>query len=125
MNISDINTPEGRSGFESELRKKINLINDSSIKKHYGLIFKQYLDDLFYKKTINTSYNKNIFVKKGFASSNLKTSKLASGGELPSDLEALIVSGVFLFPELIANFFEKFELADFKNSKLKEIRDNL
>jgi DNA primase len=125
MNISDINTPEGRSGFESELRKKINLINDSSIKKHYGLIFKQYLDDLFYKKTINTSYNKNIFVKKGFASSNLKTSKLASGGELPSDLEALIVSGVFLFPELITNFFEKFELADFKNSKLKEIRDNL
>jgi hypothetical protein len=35
------------------------------------------------------------------------------------------VSGVFLFPELITNFFEKFELADFKNSKLKEIRDNL
>ena len=125
MSISDIKTPEGRSGFESELRKKINLIKDSSIKKHYGLIFKQYLDELFYKKTINTSYNKNNFVKKGFRSSNLKTSILASGGELPSDLEALILSGVFLFPELIAKFFEKLELADFKNSKLKEIRDNL
>ena len=74
MSISDIKTPEGRSGFESELRKKINLIKDSSIKKHYGLIFKQYLDELFYKKTINTSYNKNNFVKKGFRSSNLKTS---------------------------------------------------
>ena len=86
---------------------------------------KQYLDELFYKKTINTSYNKNNFVKKGFRSSNLKTSILASGGELPSDLEALILSGVFLFPELIAKFFEKLELADFKNSKLKEIRDNL
>ena len=125
MSISDIKTPEGRSGFESELRKKINLIKDSSIKKHYGLIFKQYLDELFYKKTINTSYNKNNSVKKGFRSSNLKTSILASGGELPSDLEALILSGVFLFPELIAKFFEKLELADFKNSKLKEIRDNL
>ena len=125
MSISDINTPEGRSGFESELRKKINLIKDPSIKKHYGLIFKQYLDELFYKKTLNTSYDKNNFVKKGFKSNNLKTSRLASGGELPSDLEALILSGVFLFPELIAKFFEKLELADFKNSKLKEIRDKL
>ena len=35
------------------------------------------------------------------------------------------MSGVYLFPELIAKFFEKLELADFKNSKLKEIRDNL
>ena len=35
------------------------------------------------------------------------------------------MSGVFLFPELIAKFFEKLELADFKNSKLKEIRDKL
>ena len=130
MNVSDINTPEGRSGFESELRKKVNLIKDLSIKKHYGLIFKQYLDELFYKKNTVNSYNKNNFykdnfVKKGFASSNLKTSILGSGGQLPSDLEALIISGVFLFPELVIKSFEKLELANFKNSKLKEISDNL
>ena len=64
MNISDINTPEGRSGFENALRKKINLIKDSSIKKHYGLIFKQYLDELFYKKSSTNSYYKGNFVKK-------------------------------------------------------------
>ena len=125
MNISDINTPEGRSGFENALRKKINLIKDSSIKKHYGLIFKQYLDELFYKKSSTNSYYKGNFVKKGFTSNNLKTSILASGGQLPSELEALIISGVFLFPELIINSFEKLELANFKNSKIKEISDNL
>ena len=52
MTVSDINTPEGRSGFESELRKKVNLIKDLSIKKHYGLIFKQYLDE--YGLKLNT-----------------------------------------------------------------------
>ena len=81
------------------------------------MIFIFNLDELFYKKSSTNSYYKENFVKKGFTSNNLKTSILASGGQLPSELEALIISGVFLFPELIINSFEKLELANFKNSK--------
>ena len=129
MGISEVNTPEGRSGFESELRKKINLIKDSSIKKHYGLIFKQNLDELFYNKTRTVSYSNDYgggnFFKKGIRSTKLKTSILGSGGELPSDLEALVVSGVLLFPEIIIKFFEILESASFKNTRLREIRNNL
>ena len=129
MGISEVNTPEGRSGFESELRKKINLIKDSSIKKHYGLIFKQNLDELFYNKTRTVSYSNDYgggnFFKKGITSTKLKTSILGSGGELPSDLEALVVSGVLLFPEIIIKFFEILESASFKNTRLREIRNNL
>ena len=47
---SNIETPEGKAGFETLLRRKLNLISDKSIKKHYGLLFMEMLDKFFYSK---------------------------------------------------------------------------
>ena len=39
----------------------------------------------------------------------IKNSILGSGGQLPSDLEALVISGILIFPELIQKHFEILE----------------
>jgi len=126
---SNIDTPEGKAGFESMLRAKLNLIGDKSIKKHYGLLFKDMLDQFFYiKKTdrkISKFDNSGKYTGKYKNSLKIKNSILGSGGQLPSDLEALVISGVLIFPELVKKHYEILESFNIENLRLVDIRDNV
>ena len=126
---SNIDTPEGKAGFESMLRAKLNLIGDKSIKKHYGLLFKDMLDQFFYiKKTerkISKFDNSDKYPRKYKNSLKIKNSILGSGGQLPSDLEALVISGVLIFPELVKKHYEILESFNIENLRLVDIRDNV
>ena len=126
---SNIDTPEGRAGFETLLRTKLNLISDKSIKKHYGLLFKDMLDQFFYTKKTERKISKPGYYEKNSGkfknSLKIKNSVLASGGQLPSDLEALVISGILIFPELIKKNFEILESFYIENLRLGDIRDNV
>ena len=126
---SNIDTPEGKAGFETMLRAKLNLIGDKSIKKHYGLLFKDMLDQFFYiKKTerkISKFDNSEKYTGKYKNSLKIKNSILGSGGQLPSDLEALVISGVLIFPELVKKHYEILESFNIENLRLVDIRDNV
>lgn len=126
---SNIDTPEGKAGLESMLRAKLNLIGDKSIKKHYGLLFKDMLDQFFYiKKTerkISKFDNSKKYPGKYKNSLKIKNSILGSGGQLPSDLEALVISGVLIFPELVKKHYEILESFNIENLRLVDIRDNV
>tara|TARA_A100001388_G_scaffold83609_1_gene60317 strand:- start:1327 stop:3156 length:1830 start_codon:yes stop_codon:yes gene_type:complete len=126
---SNIETPEGKAGFETLLRRKLNLISDKSIKKHYGLLFKEMLDKFFYSKKFDKKISKFGYNEKGSRKFNnplkIKNSILGSGGQLPSDLEALVISGILIFPQLIKKHFEILESFQIENLRLRDIRDNL
>ena len=126
---SNIETPEGKAGFETLLRRKLNLISDKSIKKHYGLLFKEMLDKFFYSKIFDKKISKFDYNEKGSRKFNnplkIKNSILGSGGQLPSDLEALVISGILIFPGLIKKHFEILESFQIENLRLRDIRDNL
>ena len=126
---SNIETPEGKAGFETLLRRKLNLISDKSIKKHYGLLFKEMLDNFFYSKKFDKKISKFGYNEKGSRKFNnplkIKNSILGSGGQLPSDLEALVISGILIFPRLIKKHFEILESFQIENLRLRDIRDNL
>ena len=126
---SNTDTPEGKAGFESMLREKLNLIGDKSIKKHYGLLFKDMLDQFFYiKKTerkISKFDNSEKYSGKYKNSLKIKNSILGSGGQLPSDLEALVISGILIYPELVKKHYEILESFNIENLRLVDIRDNV
>ena len=126
---SNIETPEGKAGFETLLRRKLNLISDKSIKKHYGLLFMEMLDKFFYSKKFDKKISKFNYNEKGSRKFNnplkIKNSILGSGGQLPSDLEALVISGILIFPRLIKKHFEILESFQIENLRLRDIRDNL
>ncbi len=126
---SNIETPEGKAGFETLLRRKLNLISDKSIKKHYGLLFKEMLDKFFYSKKFDKKISKFDYNETGSRKFNnplkIKNSILGSGGQLPSDLEALVISGILIFPLLIKKHFEILESFQIENLRLRDIRDNL
>ena len=126
---SNIETPEGKAGFETLLRRKLNLISDKSIKKHYGLLFMEMLDKFFYSKKFDKKISKFGYNEKGSRKFNnplkIKNSILGSGGQLPSDLEALVISGILIFPRLIKKHFEILESFQIENLRLGDIRDNL
>lgn len=126
---SNIDTPEGKAGFESMLRAKLNLIGDKSIKKHYGLLFKDMLDQFFYIKKTERKISKfdksEKYTGKYKNSLKIKNSILGSGGQLPSDLEALVISGVLIFPELVKKHYEILESFNIENLRLVDIRDNV
>ena len=126
---SNIKTPEGKAGFETLLRRKLSLINDKSIKRHYGLLFKEMLDKFFYSKKFDkkiSKFNYNERISRKFNNPlKIKNSILGSGGQLPSDLEALVISGILIFPRLIKKHFEILESFQIENLRLRDIRDNL
>ena len=126
---SNIKTPEGKAGFETLLRRKLNLISDKSIKRHYGLLFKEMLDKYFYSKKFDkkiSKFNYNERISRKFNNPlKIKNSILGSGGQLPSDLEALVISGILIFPRLIKKHFEILESFQIENLRLRDIRDNL
>ena len=126
---SNIDTPEGKAGFETLLRRKLNLISDKSIKKHYGLLFKEMLDKFFYSKKFDKKISKFGYNEKGSRKFNnplkIKNSILGSGGQLPSNLEALVISGILIFPRLIKKHYEILESFQIENLRLRDIRDNL
>ena len=83
------------------------------------------LDDFFYEKKL-PRFNNNIKSTKKFQNqSNIRASILGVGGQLPSDLEALVISGILMFPQLIIKNFETLESFDIQNLRLKDIRDNV
>ena len=126
---SNIETPEGKAGFETLLRRKLNLISDKSIKKHYGLLFMEMLDKFFYSKKFDKKISKFDYNEKGSRKFNnpskIKNSILGSGGQLPSDLEALVISGILIFPRLIKKHFEILESFQIENLRLRDFRDHL
>ena len=126
---SNIKTPEGKAGFETLLTRKLNLISDKSIKRHYGLLFKEMLDKFFYSKKFDkkiSKFNYNERISRKFNNPlKIKNSILGSGGQLPSDLEALVISGILIFPRLIKKHFEILESFQIENLRLRDIRDNL
>ena len=126
---SNIETPEGKAGFETLLRRKLNLISDKSIKKHYGLLFMEMLDKFFYSKKFDKKISKFGYNEKGSRKFNnplkIKNSILGSGGQLPSDLEALVISGILIFPRLIKKHFEILESFQIENLRLRDFRDHL
>ncbi len=126
---SNIKTPEGKAGFETLLRRKLNLISDKSIKRHYGLLFKEMLDKFFYSKKFDkkiSKFNYNERISRKFNNPlKIKNSILGSGGQLPSDLEALVISGILIFPRLLKKHFEILESFQIENLRLRDIRDNL
>ena len=126
---SNIETPEGKAGFETLLRRKLNLISDKSIKKHYGLLFMEMLDKFFYSRKFDKKISKFGYNEKVSRKFNnplkIKNSILGSGGQLPSDLEALVISGILIFPGLIKKHFEILESFQIENLRLRDIRDNL
>ena len=126
---SNIETPEGKAGFETLLRRKLNLISDKSIKRHYGLLFMEMLDKFFYSKKFDKKISKFGYNEKGSRKFNnplkIKNSILGSGGQLPSDLEALVISGILIFPRLIKKHFEILESFQIENLRLRDFRDHL
>ena len=121
---SNTSTPEGKADFERKLRDLLKVIKDKNIKKHYGLFFKNSLQKLFY------SYNDfNIPINKKNANAidklEIKNSKVGSGQSIPAGLEALLISGVLIFPEIIEINIENLESLIIENKFLKQIRDKI
>ena len=121
---SNISTPEGKADFERKLRDLLKAIKDKNIKKHYGLFFKNSLQKLFY------SYNDlNIPINKKNTNAidklEIKNSKVGSGQSIPAGLEALLISGVLIFPEIIEINIENLESLIIENKFLKQIRDKI
>ena len=121
---SNTSTPEGKADFERKLRDLLKVIKDKNIKKHYGLFFKNSLQKLFY------SYNDfNIPINKKNANAidklEIKNSKVGSGQSIPAGLEALLISGVLIFPEIIEINIENLESLIIEHKFLKQIRDKI
>ena len=124
LNNSDISTPEGKADFEKKLREVLKVIKDKDIKKHYGLFFKNSLQRLFY------NYNNfNIPINKRNANAldklEIKNSKVGSGFAIPAGLEALLISGILIFPEIIEINVDNLESLIIKHKLLKQIRDKI
>ena len=121
---SNISTPEGKADFERKLRDLLKVIKDKNIKKHYGIFFKNSLQKLFYSdkdfSIPNNKKNTNAIDKL-----EIKNSKVGSGQSIPAGLEALLISGVLIFPEIIEINIENLESLIIENKFLKQIRDKI
>ena len=121
---SNISTPEGKADFERKLRDLLKVIKDKNIKKHYGIFFKNSLQKLFYSDNgfsiPNNKKNTNAIDKL-----EIKNSKVGSGQSIPAGLEALLISGVLIFPEIIEINIENLESLIIQNKFLKQIRDKI
>lgn len=121
---SNISTPEGKADFERKLRDLLKVIKDKNIKKHYGIFFKNSLQKLFYSDNgfsiPNNKKNTNAIDKL-----EIKNSKVGSGQSIPAGLEALLISGVLIFPEIIEINIENLESLIIENKFLKQIRDKI
>ena len=121
---SNISTPEGKADFERKLRDLLKVIKDKNIKKHYGIFFKNSLQKLFYSDNDfsipNNKKNTNAIDKL-----EIKNSKVGSGQSIPAGLEALLISGVLIFPEIIEINIENLESLIIENNFLKQIRDKI
>ena len=121
---SNISTPEGKADFERKLRDLLKVIKDKNIKKHYGIFFKNSLQKLFYSDNDfsipNNKKNTNAIDKL-----EIKNSKVGSGQSIPAGLEALLISGVLIFPEIIEINIENLESLIIEHEFLKKIRDKI
>ena len=125
LNKIDISTPEGKANLERELRSILRLIEDKSIRKHYGLFFKECLDKIFYNNKenfmpLNRKNKSNIFDK-----IKIKDSKVGSGEKIPSGLETLLIAGILIYPELIEKNIENFESLIINHNLLDQVRNEV
>ena len=123
MDNSDVSTPEGKAGFETELREILSKISDKGIRKHYGIFFKESLDLLFSNKQLMIRRREPPISRIG--SNFIKKSTIGKGAKLPSGLESLIISAILIFPEIIINQYDDLESAIIDHKGLKEIRDKI
>ena len=123
MDSSDLSTPEGKAGFETELREILYKISDNGIRKHYGIFFKESLDLLFSNKQLMIRRREPPISRIG--SNFIKKSTIGKGVKLPSGLESLIISAILIFPEIIINQYDDLESAIIDHKGLKEIRDKI
>jgi DNA primase len=101
MDSSDVSTPEGKAGFETDLREILSKISDKGIRKHYGIFFKESLDLLFSNKQLMSRRREPPISRIG--SNFIKKSTLGKGAKLPSGLESLIISAVLINDNLRKN----------------------
>ncbi|MEE3295312.1 MAG: DNA primase [Pseudomonadota bacterium] len=123
MDNSDVSTPEGKAGFETELREILSKISDNGIRKHYGIFFKESLDLLFSNQQPMIRRREPPISRIG--SNFIKKSTIWKGAKLPSGLESLIISAILIFPEIIINQYDDLESAIIDHKGLKEIRDKI
>ena len=94
-----------------------------------GCFSRKCLISFFYTKKTEREISKFKYSEKYSGkytnSLKIKNSILGSGGQLPSDLEALIISGILIFPELIKKHYEILESFSIENLRLIDIRDNV
>ena len=122
---ADVSTPEGKANLEKELRSILMQINDKNIRKHYGLYFKESMNNVFYdNKSSPIRYDKKNKLNT-FDKIKIRDSKVGSGETIPSGLETLLVSGILIYPEILENNIENFESSIIDHKLLSQIRDEI
>jgi len=122
---TDISTPEGKANLEKQLRSILMQINDKNIRKHYGLYFKESMNNVFYDdKSPPIRYDKKNKLNT-FDKIKIRDSKVGSGETIPSGLETLLVSGILIYPEILENNIENFESSVIDHKLLSQIRDEI
>ena len=122
---ADVSTPEGKANLEKELRSILMQINDKNIRKHYGLYFKESMNNVFYDdKSSSIRYDKKNKLN-SFDKIKIRDSKVGSGESIPSGLETLLVSGILIYPEIIEKNLENFECSIIDHKLLSQIRDEI
>ena len=122
---ADVSTPEGKANLEKELRSILMQINDKNIRKHYGLYFKESMNNVFYDdKSSSIRYDKKNKLN-SFDKIKIRDSKVGSGETIPSGLETLLVSGILIYPEILENNIENFESSVIDHKLLSQIRDEI
>jgi len=122
---ADILTPEGKANLEKELRLILMQIDDKNIRKHYGLYFKEAMNNVFYDdRNPSIRYDKKNKLN-SFDKIKIRDSKVGSGEIIPSGLETLLVSGILIYPEILENHIESFESSVIDHKLLNQIRDEI
>jgi DNA primase len=128
MSLSDYGTPEGRAKIELNMMNMISKIHDTEVKKHYKFEISSKLSAYWKSKSYES--NKIFFIKK---KSNLPSEELISKSNkkrIPDNIskaEALYLSTIISYPELIGGHLDEIASIKFHNKSIglinKEIID--
>ncbi len=119
-------SPERKAALDKTLRDKIKLIQDQSLRRHYGEEIKSLRWDLFRPATRRGSGRK--FVQPSIAPmARTKNSFLAAGGvEAEVTMrQGVILAAVLLTPSLIEEFETELDLMEFHDTDNRLLRDVL
>lgn len=147
----NLTTPETRAALESRLREVLRSIQDPTVRKYYGVEFKQRLDALMAPQAERASQKPASFQGGKFSNSSafpkrvgptkpvisLRQSRLGQSAPLDRSAksgstainwsmeEALILSIAYHHPQLIEIYAEEFAALDLTDPELIRLRDAL